>query len=147
MLEAQKKTSHWQRYALIALIGLSVLGTVFGAGFFVGRWRGRTSGAPASAAPTQVLAPGGHGALGNITQIEATTLTIQTREGTTQTIVVDAKTRIERGTFKPTKLTLHELKVGDRIIVVGRPNAQGYIKANVIRVLVAPVLTPTPTGL
>lgn len=145
MLEPKKKTITWRRYALFALIGLGVLGTVFGMGFFVGRWRGQAS-TPATAPLLKEL-PSAHGALGKITQIEGTTLTIRTREGTTQTILVEAKTRIERGAPKPTKLTLRELKVGDRIIVVGKPNAQGQIKANVIRVLVPPILTPTPTGL
>lgn len=147
MLESEKKKSQWRRYALIVFIGACVLGTVFGAGFFVGRWSGRASLPSALPASRTILPSSGHGAIGKIVQIEGTTLTLQTREGATQTILIETKTRIERGALKPTKLTARDLKVGDHIIVVGAPNAQRQIRANLIRVLPTPTLTPTPTGL
>ncbi|MCI0475433.1 MAG: DUF5666 domain-containing protein [Anaerolineales bacterium] len=147
MLESEKKTSPWRRYSLFALIGACVLGTVFGAGFFVGRWSGRANLSTISPLGKSIIPSSGHGAIGRITQIEGTTLTLLARDGTTQTILIENKTRIERGVTKTLKLTLRDLKVGDQIIVVGTPNAQRQIRANLIRVLIAPALTPTPTGL
>jgi len=146
MLESEKKTTRWQRYALLALVGICVLGTVFGAGFFVGRWSVRAT--LSSASPNRMVLPSsGHGAIGKIVQIEGTTLTLQTRDGATQTILIENKSRIERGIAKSPKLTARDLKVGDHIIVVGTPNAQRQIRANLIRILPVPTLTPTPTGL
>lgn len=147
MLESEKKTSHWRRYALFTLIGVCVLGTVFGAGFFVGRWSGRANLSTTSPLGKAIIPSSGHGAIGRITQIEGTTLTLLSRDGATQTILIENKTRIERGVTRTQKLTLRDLKVGDQIIVVGTPNAQRQIRANLIRVLIAPALTPTPTGL
>lgn len=146
MKQSPQNTSQWQRYALLALLGACVLGTVFGAGFFVGRWSARRDLSGAS--PLRRFIPvGRHGAIGTVVQIEGTTITIQSRDGATQSILTDSQTRIERGATKTVKLTLDDLKVRDQIIVVGTPNAQGQIKANLIRVLPMPVLTPTPTGL
>jgi hypothetical protein len=147
MLESEKKPGQGRRYVLIALIGACVLGTVFGAGFFVGRWSGRANLSTLSPLGKSLLPPGGHGAIGRITQIEGMTLTLLARDGTTQTILIENKTRIERGTVRTVKLTARDLKVGDQVIVVGTPNAQQQIRANLIRVLAAPALTPTPTGL
>jgi hypothetical protein len=147
MPESERKPSHWQHYVLAALIGAGILGTVFGAGFFVGRWSARANLPGASPLSRTIMPSGGHGAIGRIMQIEGPILTLQTRDGATQAILIENKTRIERGTVRPVKLTPRDLKVGDQIIVVGTPNAQRQIRANVIRVLVAPPLTPTPTGL
>jgi hypothetical protein len=144
MLKSEKNSGQWRRYLLFALVGLCVLGTVFGAGFFAGRWSVRNQFAPLS---QRFIFLTGHGAVGKITQIEAATITLQTRDGATQTILTDNQTRFDRGGTKLTKLNLRDLKVGDQIIVTGAPNAQGQIKAKLIRVLNPPALTPTPTGL
>ena len=144
MMQSEKNKSQWWRYLLSALISVGMLGTVFGAGFFVGRWSTRGQFTPLG---QRILSPGGHGAVGKITQIEGTTITLQARDGTTQTIQSDNQTRLERGSAKMTKLNLRDLRVGDQIIVIGAPNAQGQFKAKLIRVLNLPALTPTPTGL
>ncbi len=144
MLESEKKSSPWRRYVFLAFVGVLALGTVFGAGFFAGRWSVRVQSAPLT---QRFILPTGHGAIGKITQIEGVTLTIQTRTGATQTILTDHQTRFDRGGTQITKLSLRDLKVGDQIIVTGTPNAQGQIKAKSIRVLSTPALTPTPTGL
>ena len=144
MTESQKNNHPWRRRLLFALAGVCVLGTVFGAGFFAGRWSARNQLPPTV---QRFIFPAGHGAFGKITQIEGATITLQTRDGATQTILTDSQTRVERGGPKTTKLNLRDLKVGDQIIVTGAPNAQGQIKAKLIRVLNPPALTPTPTGL
>ena len=144
MLKSEENTGQWRRYAFFAFVGMLVLGTIFGAGFFSGRWSARNRLAPLV---QRFVFPSGHGAVGKITQIEAAAITLQTRDGATQTILTDSQTRVERGDPKTTKLNLRDLKVGDQIIVTGAPNAQGQIKAKLIRVLNPPALTPTPTGL
>ncbi|MEW5720832.1 MAG: DUF5666 domain-containing protein [Chloroflexota bacterium] len=144
MLESQKNVNSWRRYVFLAFVGVLALGTVFGAGFFAGRWSARNQLAPLT---QRFIFPTGHGAVGKITQIEGATITLQTRNGARQTILTDSQTRFDRGGTKITKLSLRDLKVGDQIIVTGTPNAQGQIKAKSIRVLAVPALTPTPSGL
>jgi hypothetical protein len=144
MLKSEENTGQLQRYAFFAFVGMLVLGTVFGAGFFVGRWSARGQLAPLV---QRLIFPTGHGAVGKIKQIETATITLQTRDGAMQTILTDSQTRVERGGPKTTKLNLRDLRVGDQIIITGVPNAQGQIKAKLIRVLNPPALTPTPTGL
>lgn len=134
------------RYVLMALAGLGILGTVFGVGFFVGRWQGRTERTPIS----PPLPRQSHGAIGQITQIEGNTLWLRKHDGAQQIVLIENRTRVERSTpSKMIKISARDLKVGDRIIVAGIPNNQGHIRATVIRILAppTPLLTPTPTGL
>lgn len=145
-MQPEKNRSQWWRYLLLALIGVGMLGTVFGAGFFVGRRSVRSRG-PSAPSPQRAPFFGRHGAVGQILQIEETTITLETRDHATQIILTDNRTRLERGAPPMTKMTLRDLEVGDQIVVVGTPNAQGQIRAGLIRVLSAPALTPTPTGL
>jgi hypothetical protein len=147
MSEATKNQGQWRRYALFALAGVCLLGTVFGAGFFAGRWSIRTRSVSPAASAQRAILSGGHGAIGKITQIEDTRLLLETRDGTTRTILTDNQTRVERGVTRMTRLAFRDLKIGDQIIVIGTPNKQGHIKAKVIRVFPIPTLTPTPTGL
>ncbi len=76
-----------------------------------------------------------HGGVGTITaMVTPSTLTIQTREGVDQTVVVSTSTMIrgvrDTGTAPP-------LLVGDQIVVLGQPDNQGHINAKLIRVLSA----------
>ncbi len=136
------------RYLGFALGGFVLLALVFGAGFFLGRgsvrpWRG---GTPLPAQNSLLL--NGHGAVGEIIQIEKDQLIVQARDGTTQTVIVTKETRVERGLQqKGAKLVLPDLKVGNYILVIGAPNAEGQINAKLIRVIEHPALTPTPSGL
>ncbi|MFI5260665.1 MAG: hypothetical protein ACHQU0_02630 [Candidatus Paceibacteria bacterium] len=73
----------------------------------------------------------GHGAVGAVTAITLPTLVLQTREGTSQTIVVGTSTvlRSMDGPGVPT------LSVGDTIIVLGEPDDQNRVHAAFIRIL------------
>lgn len=142
----RSKLPPFGRYVLVAMAGLGILGTVFGAGFFVGRWQGRTE----KMNVPLPLPRQSHGAIGKITQIEGNTLWLQKHDGTQQIVLIENRTRVERSTpSKMVKISARDLKAGDRIIVAGVPNEQGHIRATVIRVLATPppLLTPTPTGL
>ncbi len=135
-------------YVLLAIAGLSILGTVFGAGFFIGRSQARSSVmivSPLPAFPTRQ----GHGAIGKITEIEGNLFSLQKHDGTIKTIMIDNRTRVESDTSaQKVKITARDLKIGDRVIVVGTPDDRGQIRAIVIRVLPAlPLPTPTPRGL
>lgn len=140
-----KKPSVWRRNLLIALGGLVMVGLIFGAGFLIGRRSTRANRAAPAAPNNSVIS--GHGAIGEIVQIENETITLQTHDGATQIIVTNKNTRIERGLQKTTRLTLRDLKPGDRILVIGAPDGKGQIDAKLIRVIERPALTPTPSGL
>jgi preprotein translocase subunit YajC len=120
----------WLRYGLIAFGTVLALWIAFSAGIFVGRF-GRLDGR----GTTQfIFRPfnGAHGAVGTIQNIEGQTITMQLRDGTTQGILVDSQTRIERNRQNS---LLGNLKAGDQVLVIGSPNAQGQITARWIRVV------------
>jgi hypothetical protein len=130
----------WLWNGLIVLGGLLILGGVFSAGFLAGRWsvHNRTG----ENWVRGLLFGGAHGATGVIEAIQGQTLTLKLHDDTTQTVLIDKNTRVER--IK--RATLGDLKIGDRVLVVGAPDAQGQIKARLIRVLDLRVPTPTPRG-
>jgi hypothetical protein len=91
----------------------------------------------------------GHGAVGAIKNIDSQNqiVTLQLRDGTTQVVLVNKDTRIEKS---GARITLSDLKVGDRITVIGSPDNQGRITARWIRVFIQPPLPPgqeTPTSI
>lgn len=142
----KSKLSQLGHYILIAIAGVGMLGTVFGVGFFVGRWQGRQEVVTVSTP----LPRSSHGAIGKIAQIEGNTLWLQRQDGTKQMVLIENRTHVERTLpAKTIKIAPRDLKVGDRIIVVGIPDKQGHIRATVIRILTPPwpLLTPTPSGL
>lgn len=75
---------------------------------------------------------GTHGAVGTVTALALPTFTLQTREGTSQTILVSTSTLFRNmGTATNTE----ELSVGSSVIVLGEPDSQGRIDAKLIRIL------------
>lgn len=74
---------------------------------------------------------GGHGSYGPIIKIEPSLLTIQGRDHTEKIIKLFPATVIRRSgeTIAPS-----DLKVDDRIVVIGAPNSDGQIEAKFIRV-------------
>ena len=82
--------------------------------------------------------PNAHGAVGAITAITLPTLTMETREGTSKTILVSTSTIIQNGE-NPKNVTL---SVGGQIIVLGDTDSEGRIGAKIIRML--PALMPRP---
>jgi hypothetical protein len=82
--------------------------------------------------------PNRHGAVGAITAITLPTLTMETREGMSKTIMVSTSTMIRNMGGVDTKT----LSVGDKIIVLGGPDNQGRIDAKLIRILSVAASTP-----
>jgi len=74
---------------------------------------------------------GAHGTFGSIIKIDGANLIIKDQNGTEKTIIVTDKTTIREhmGTIAVT-----DLKVDDRVTIIGSPNNQGQIEAELIRV-------------
>ncbi len=72
---------------------------------------------------------GGHGAVGTIDNWVPPTLTLTTRGGDKETVLVGTTTRIE-----PPGATSTLLVPGARVIIIGTPDTDG-LQANVIRML------------
>lgn len=131
------------KWIKIGLIGMGIvlsIALVFGVGFFAGRFTGRNVLPIAPLLERGFLGAGSHGATGAIETIQDKTITLKVRDGTSRQIVTDSATRFERNLRK---ISLSDLKTGDRIIVVGAPNAQGILKARVIRIIDPRVPIPT----
>jgi hypothetical protein len=138
--------SQWIRRGLPILSSVVILAAVFIAGIAVGRWSMR---AEERIIESQII-PGGHGAVGKVQAIQDNTLVLNTREGTVY-VVVNDQTTVESGPRrKAIKLT--DLKPGDRVSIIGEPNADGQIDAKVINQIPAnspgnstqPTRTPNP---
>jgi len=133
--------NRWLVFALIGLLGLGVLAGVFWVGMRVGEARtGLMRYQPWPPSPRvfgfnrfpffgHVELP--HGAIGTVDKIEGNTLVLTGRGRKTGTILVSDTTIIEKGR---TKISLQDIKVGDRLIVIGAPTSDGKIDAKVIRV-------------
>jgi len=136
----------WPRIVLIVLGAVLALCLLLGAGIFVVRLSHRP-GRPMELLWQMFGLNNGHGAVGSIQSIDSQTqaVTLHLRDGTTQLVLVNKDTRIEKGR---TRITLSDLKAGDRVTVIGTPDNQGRITARWIRVLVQSPLPPgqgTPT--
>jgi len=139
---------------LVAIGSLIVLLLVFGAGEFVGYRKARFSyswgenyhrnfGGPRGGffewgrMPMSMMGPPsgdfieGHGVFGSILKIDASTLLIKGEDNVERSVIVSDKTVITRGR---SPMALGDLKVDDRVTVIGSPNAQGQIEAKFIRV-------------
>jgi hypothetical protein len=131
----------WLKYGLLALGVILLAGIVFGAGILVGRLSVRGSNPSSRLFQRGFLFSGAHGATGVIEEIQDKSLAVRLRDGTTQVILIDNSTRVERNLKKA---GLGDLKVGDRIVVVGTPDPQGRLKARLIRVIDLKTPPPTP---
>jgi len=134
--------SKWLRYGLATVGVILVLSIVFGAGIVVGRWSAGEARSNAPLLERGFLFSGSHGAIGTLQAVQEKSLTLELRDGTTQTILIDYKTRLER---KQKKITLADLRTGERLLVVGTPDEQGQIKARLIHAFEPRNPSPTPT--
>lgn len=72
-----------------------------------------------------------HGVFGSILKIDGDTLIVKSQDNAEKTIILSAGTTIEihMQDIKPA-----DLKIDDRIAIIGSPNDQGQIEAKLIRV-------------
>lgn len=117
---------------LLAVGGLLALCVLLGAGIFVVRLVTHRSLRPAGLVRS-VLVGTHHGAVGTIQSIDpvSETITLQLLDGTTQVVLANGQTQIEKGRKKA---SFAGLAVGDRLTVIGSPDDQGRIVARWIRV-------------
>jgi len=88
----------------------------------------------------------GHGTTGTIASISDDGIVIKGGDGVEKMIIVTAKTSIIKGR---TRLGPSDLRIDDRVTVIGQPQNNGTVNAEIIRVFGAPPATvnvpPAPT--
>ena len=140
-------SNKWLRIILIGVAATLVLCILLGVGVFVVRWNTTHLGDRPVGLFRQIFGLArGYGAVGSIQSINGQNITLLLLDGTGQTILVTKTTRLDQN---HKRVTLADLKVGDRIAVIGSPIDGGNISARLIRVMgpaePAPSVTPTPT--
>jgi hypothetical protein len=124
---------NWLRVVLIAIGAMLALCMVFSAGVFLVRLSSpRIARPPGSFRPFFGVDPK-HGAVGTIQSIDARTqsIALTLRDGTTQTVLVNDQTRVEKGSRK---IAFYDLQIGDRIAAIGSPDSEGRIVARWVHV-------------
>ena len=72
-----------------------------------------------------------HGTFGSIIKIDSSTFVVKGNDNVEKTILISDKTTI---TSRRETIKTSDLKVDDRIAIIGSPNEQGQIEAKLIRV-------------
>lgn len=72
----------------------------------------------------------GHGIFGPVLKIDDKILMIKDKDNTEKTVIVSDQTIIQKGRLS---IKISDIKVDDKITVIGSPNEQGQIEAKFIR--------------
>jgi len=147
------------KIALLIIGGLIVLLLVFQAGSFVGFKKAKFSCHWAENYEKNFIGPGkgfgkkigrelagkdlfnAHGIAGAIIKADDEGLVIKEPNGTEKAVSVNGNTVINR--FRDT-LTTADLKIGDKVVIIGSANELGVLEAKLIRVLPPTDLAPPP---
>lgn len=133
---------------IVGLAGFVVLVLIFGVGMKIGELKARFSYRWAESYHKNFGGPRGgffgdwrgfprgdfiesHGTFGEIIKINDSDLVIKGQGDMEKIILISEKTTVEKGRDTIKK---EELKVGDRVVVIGSPNEQGQIEAKLIRI-------------
>lgn len=138
------------KWVVIGLAGFAVVVLIFGAGMVVGGMKAKFSyrwaesyhknfagpregflGAWRSISPLPGDFIESHGAFGEIIQIDETGLVVKGRGEVEKLIIATQDITIQKGRET---LKKEELKVGDRVVIIGSPNEEGQIEAKLIRI-------------
>ncbi|MBU0476936.1 hypothetical protein KKB68_02950, partial [Patescibacteria group bacterium] len=138
------------KWIIIGLVGFIVVVLVFGVGIFVGETKARFSyswaesyhknfGGPKAGILGDwrglPLGPGdfieGHGAFGEIIKINGSDFVIKGRNDVEKIIIITEDAVIKKGRETVGK---DELKISDRVVIIGSPNEEGKIEAKLIRI-------------
>jgi hypothetical protein len=87
--------------------------------------------------------PGGHGSVGKIVRVSSTTIIIADVKNVEKTVRIMDDTLVRR--LRDT-IRAQDIAIGDSVIVIGDPDAQGEITAHLIRVLPPPSTAPVPAS-
>lgn len=75
--------------------------------------------------------PGGHGVTGKVVKIELPNVIVESPDNIEKIVVIDEKTQVRS---LRESLTTKDIKVDDRIVVLGSPDEKGQIVAKLIRI-------------
>ncbi len=81
----------------------------------------------------------GHGTFGSVISVSSSSLVIKGNDGAERVVLITQKTEIRR--FRDT-IVPDDLKLNDRVTIIGAPNDAGQIEARLIRVM--PPQGPAP---
>ena len=84
----------------------------------------------------------GHGVFGQVIKTDTVSLVMKDKDNAEKVITVTSATSIVKGFAKA---TFSDIKTGDTIVVIGQPDSQGNIQAELIRIL--PPAQPTPSSM
>lgn len=73
-----------------------------------------------------------HGLSGEVIKLDGTVFIIRTQNDREELIVTNAETHIKSGT---TNISLNDIGIGSRIVVIGEPTSDGRLNARFIRLL------------
>lgn len=83
----------------------------------------------------------GSGTIGIVVKTEKDRFVVKGNDGVEKIIIVSQATTLERG---KTSISLADLKVDDRVVIIGAPDNNGSIEAKVVRVFDATINPPVP---
>lgn len=146
-----KKLNHdVLKWIIIGLAGFVVIVLIFGAGVFIGGMKARFSYRWAESYHKNFAGPQGgfiddwrklpippgdfiegHGTFGEIIKIQESDLVVKGQGDVEKVILITKNTIIQKGRDTIKK---GDLKVGDRIVIIGEPNEESQIEAKLIRV-------------
>lgn len=143
------------KWVIIGLVGFIIIILIFGVGVKVGTLKAKYSYRWAESYHKNFGGPrggflgdwrrfpagdfiGGHGAFGEVIELNDSGFVIKGREDVEKIIVITEETIIKKGR----KTTEDDLVVGDRVVVIGPPNEEGQIEAKLIRVFNGEIKTP-----
>lgn len=84
---------------------------------------------------------GGHGTPGTIAKIDGNNIIIKDPRGMEKIVTITDKTAIKKGM---TDLKFSDLKIDDRLVIIGAPRDDGSIEAQLIRIFDPNDLSPSP---
>ncbi len=85
---------------------------------------------------------GGHGAAGQIANIQDNQVIIKGRDGIEKSILVGTDTAINK---MGQSLKITDLKINDNVVVIGEPTTNGSVEARIIRVFDSPPQATSPS--
>ncbi len=85
----------------------------------------------------------GHGVAGKVIKINPPTIIAEGTDNVEKIIKVTDDTQIRK--FRDS-ISVNEIKVGDTIVVIGNPNGNGEIEAELVRVMPFPEINPTASS-
>jgi hypothetical protein len=137
------------KWIIFGLAGFALIVLIFGAGMFVGGMKAKFSYKWAESYHKNFAGPKtgflgnwqkmqsmpgdfieGHGVFGEIIEIQDTGFIVKGRGDIEKIVIISDETIINKG---PEKIT-NEIKIGDRVTIIGTPNEQGQIEAKLIRI-------------